>query len=85
MQTTDIERDIRAFMVERFFFGRADALHEDGSLLGSAIDSTGLIEVVVFLQERFGIVVQDDEVVPENLDSIKNLVAYVARKVQIEK
>jgi acyl carrier protein len=84
MRSTDIERDIKAFLVERFFFGRLEVLREDGSLLGGVVDSTGLIEVVMFLQERFGIIVEDDEVTPENLDSVKNLVAYVSRKIHVQ-
>jgi acyl carrier protein len=81
MNTNDIEREIRGFLVERFLFGRDEALREDGSLLGSVIDSTGLIELVIFLQEHFGITVEDEEVIPENLDSVKSVVAYVARKL----
>ena len=44
------------------------------------IDSTGILEVIFFLEENFGIKVEDEEMVPENLDSIDNLVAFVARK-----
>ena len=79
--TTDIERDIRSFIVQNFLNGNADKLSKDGSLLGDVIDSMGVLNLVSFLQERFGITVEDDEVVPSNLDTIDNLVAYVARKV----
>ena len=80
MQTTDIESEIRNFLVTNFLFGRTKALRDDASLLGGVIDSTGAIELVIFLQDRFAITVEDHEVVPENFDSVRNIVAYVAKK-----
>jgi len=82
MQAADIEREIRGFLVDNFLFGRADQLQDDASLLGNVIDSTGAIELVSFLQDRFGIAVEDEEVaVPENFASVRNLVAFVERKL----
>jgi acyl carrier protein len=82
MQTTvDIEQEIRNFLVKQFLEGRAEKLRDDGSLLGDVIDSVGVLELVAYLQERFAINVEDEEVVPSNLDSVHNLVAYVARKL----
>ena len=81
METQDIERDIRSFIVAEFFFGRAEDLRDDGLLLGSVIDSTGVLALVSYLQEHFAIVVEDDEVVPDNLDSVQHVVRYVARKL----
>jgi acyl carrier protein len=80
---TEIEREVRNFLITTFLFGRAEALGDDGALLGQVIDSTGTVELVIFLQDRFGITVEDDEVaVPENFDSVKNVVSYVERKLQ---
>ncbi|MHB8540555.1 MAG: acyl carrier protein [Candidatus Acidiferrales bacterium] len=81
MNATDIEREIRSFLVDTFLFGRADKLRDNESLLGTVIDSTGALEMVTFLQDRFAITVEDEDVVPENFDSVKNVVAYVARKL----
>lgn len=81
MDTTDIEREIRSFLVDNFLFGRSEALHEDDSLLGGVIDSTGTIDLVVFLQDRFALIVEEEDVIPENFDSVKHVVAYVARKL----
>lgn len=82
MQTTiDIERDIRAFVVDHFLAGDASKLRADGSLLGDVIDSMGVLNLVAYLQEHFGITVEDEEVVPGNLDTIKNLVVYVSKKL----
>jgi acyl carrier protein len=82
METADIERDVRTFLIDNFLFGRADKLRDDESLLDNVIESTGVLELVVFLQERFVITVTDQDVNPDNLDSVKNIAAYVARKLQ---
>ena len=73
---------IRAFIMENFLFGNDQGLNDDTSLLDEGvIDSTGILELVSFLEEEFGISVEDDEILPENLDSIKNVVAYLERKM----
>ncbi len=82
METIDIERDIRSFLVDQFYFGRAEELQGDASLLGTVIDSTGILVFVTYLQDHFGITVEDEEVVPDNLESVNNVVAYVERKLQ---
>jgi acyl carrier protein len=81
MNQAEIERDIRKFLVDNFLFGRAEKLRDDQSLLGTVIDSTGALELVTFLQEHFAIVVGDEDMVPENLDSVKSVVGYVAKKL----
>jgi acyl carrier protein len=81
MNQSDIERDVRKFLVDNFLFGRAEKLRDDQSLLGTVIDSTGALELVTFLQEHFAIEVGDEDMVPENLDSVKSVVAYVAKKL----
>jgi acyl carrier protein len=82
MQATEIEREIRKFIVDTFLFGRVEELHDDASLFGNVIDSTGAIDLVMFLQDRFAITVEDEEVVaPENFASLKNVVVYVQKKL----
>jgi acyl carrier protein len=81
MHTADIEREIRSFLVDNFLFGRSEALRDDDSLLGGVIDSTGTIDLVVFLQDHFALTVDQEDIVPENFDSVKHLVAYVAKKL----
>ena len=81
MPSVDIGSEIHDFVVNNFLFGKADGLAYDDSLLGKGvIDSTGVLELVSFLQERFAIRMEDEEIVPDNLDSIQNLVNYVNRK-----
>ena len=72
MQTTDIEHEIRSFLVDNFMAGRAEELRDDEPLLGNVVDSTGVIELVVFLQDRFSIVIEDEEVVSDNLETLKH-------------
>lgn len=81
MQTTDIEREIRSFLVNTFLFGRNEQLGDDDPLMDKVIDSHGVVELVVFLQERFAITVPDEEVTTANLDSVNKAVAYVNRKL----
>jgi acyl carrier protein len=83
MQTKEIESEIRTFLIDNFLFGRADGLREDTALLGGVIDSTGAVELIMFLQNRFSITVEDDEIAtPENFDTLKNVVSLVERKLR---
>ena len=82
----EIEATIRQFIIENFLFEENDNLKQDTSFLESGIiDSTGILELVAFLEETFGISVEDDELVPENLDSIANVVRYLERKQEVVK
>jgi len=82
--TTEVTADVRAYVVDRFLFGQgAETLSDDASFLESGIvDSTGVLEIVMFLEQRFGIKVKDEELVPDNLDSVRNITAFVGRKLQ---
>jgi acyl carrier protein len=78
---SDIRSKIRAFIVENFLFGAEDGVKDDTSFLDEGIiDSTGILEMVSFLEEEFRISVDDEELLPENLGSINNVVAYLGRK-----
>ncbi len=74
---------IRKFIFENFLFGaQDDAIGNDDSFLEKGIiDSTGILEIVNYLEEEFGVKVEDDEILPENLDSVSRIVAYVGRKL----
>jgi Acyl carrier protein len=78
----ELKEQIRGFIVENFLFGDAAPLQDDAmSLLDNGImDSVGVMELVAFLEGELGVEVADDELVPENLDSVDNLVAFVTRK-----
>jgi acyl carrier protein len=73
---------IRNFIVENFLYGQDDGFGEDVSLLEKGIiDSTGVLELVSFLEDRFSVSVEDEELVPENFDSLSRLAAYVSKKM----
>lgn len=74
---------VLAYITENFLMGLAnDRLRDDSSLLDlGIIDSTGVIELIAFLEETFGIRVEDREITPENLDSLRRIERYVASKV----
>jgi len=78
----EVRAKIRGFIVENFLFGNEDGLKDDTSFLDEGIiDSTGILEMVSYLEEEFGIHVEDEELIPENLNSINNVVAYLEKKV----
>ncbi len=73
---------IKAFIVDNFMFGSSDGLTEETSFLDEGIiDSTGILELVDFLEQEFNIKIEDEELVPENLDSITNVDAFIERKL----
>lgn len=73
---------VKDFIVENFLFGDESPLENDTSFLESGvIDSTGILELIVFLEETYGIKVEDDELVPENLDSLLNVAQFVEQKI----
>lgn len=78
----DVRAQLRDFIVDNFMMGQdAAALTDAGSLLElGIIDSTGVLELVGFLEETFQITVEDDDLVPDNLDSVDNLVKYIQGK-----
>jgi acyl carrier protein len=81
MQTIDIGHEIRSFLVDNFLFGHHEKLRDDEPLLGNVVDSTGVVEFVVFLQERFNITIEDGEVTTENLGSVRDAIAYIEKKL----
>lgn len=77
-----VEQKVRGFILENFMFSDDEsALGNEESLLEKGvIDSTGVMELVAFLEDEYKIQVADDELVPENLDSVQNIVAFVGGK-----
>ncbi|MFO0679416.1 MAG: acyl carrier protein [Polyangiaceae bacterium] len=78
----DIQKDVVSFIVQNYLFGNADgAPQADASFLESGlIDSTGILELIAHVETRYGIKVADEELVPENLDSVARISAFVAKK-----
>lgn len=82
MSSTTLEEQVREFVVANFLFGDTSRLPgDDESLLASGVvDSTGVLELVEFLEGEVGVRVADHETVPANLDSIENIARFVAAK-----
>ncbi len=78
---SDMKDKVRGFVVEHFLFGQGAGFQDTASFLEQGImDSTGVLELVGFLEGTFGLKVADDELVPENLDSVDLICAYLERK-----
>lgn len=78
----DCKKQIRDFIFDNFLFDAdPNALQDDTSFLEQGIiDSTGILEVIDWLEETFSLKVDDEEMIPANLDSVNNLAAFIARK-----
>ncbi|HZO16075.1 MAG TPA: acyl carrier protein [Polyangiaceae bacterium] len=76
-----VREQVREFITTNFYVPDPNVIEDTTSFLdGGIIDSTGVLEVVTFIESEFGISVEDTEMLPENLDSVGNIVAYVERK-----
>jgi len=76
-----IQDIIRNFIHENFILDEEAHLKDEDSLLEKGvIDSTGVLELVAFIEEKYGITVKDEELTPENLDSIRNIAGFIWRK-----
>lgn len=76
-----IQDQVRAFVTTNFYVADPAALRNAESLLDSGVmDSTGVLEVIAFIEETFSVTVEDAEMLPENLDSIDNITHFIVRK-----
>lgn len=74
-----MEKEIKKFIKETFMY--EDEIKNDSSLLDNGVmDSTGAIELVLFLEETYGVTIEDDEILPENLDSVDNIIKFIGSK-----
>jgi acyl carrier protein len=73
------EEKVRNYILENYLFtdDQSELSSSDSFLDRGIIDSTGIMEVILFLEEEFGVAVEDDEMIPENLDSVNNLVKFI--------
>ena len=81
-QTTEINREIRNYLTKTFLFGHAETLNDDTPLLGSVLDSQGVIDLVLFVQQHYKIEVDDVEVTPDNMATLKKFVTLIEAKLQ---
>jgi acyl carrier protein len=77
-----VQEKVREFVEQNFYVAESDQLSDESSLIRSGVvDSTGVLEIIAFVETEFGISVEDRDAVPANLDSIARIAAFVARKV----
>ena len=83
-KTTD-PAPIREFIVETFLFGDAEGLSDDTSFMETGlIDSMGILKVADFIDRTYGIKLQPDQFIPDNLDSVENIAGFVSRNIAPE-
>lgn len=83
MDMKEIERSVREFVTENFILanGEIELQNDDSFLEKGLIDSMGVLELVDFIESRYSFAISDDDLLPENLDSINRITAFVARNL----
>ncbi len=80
-----IRDEIRKFIVEKFLFNCGDQLDDEASLLETnTVDSVGILEIVGFIENRFNLKVEDEELTAGNLDSVNRIARFVERKLGLQ-
>jgi len=76
------EDKIRLYVLENYMFtnDQSELSNDDSFLEKGILDSTGILEIINLLEDSFGITVEDDEMIPENLDSVSNILRFIERK-----
>jgi acyl carrier protein len=79
-----MQNEIRQFVIDNFLFGQSDRQlgNTDSFLESGIIDSTGVLELIAFIESKYEVSIDDEELVPANLDSIDRVSAFVERKLQ---
>ncbi len=83
MQIDEIKIDLRVFILDNILFGYGDGFEDDYSFQDDGIiDSTGILELISFVEEKYSISISDNELVPENIDSLNRLSSFVYNKTR---
>lgn len=78
------QETVKKFIIENFFYGTETTIDPETSFLGSSIvDSTGILEIVSFIQDTYDVTIGEEEMLPENLDSLKNIEQFLIRKLDV--
>jgi acyl carrier protein len=87
MTAQQITSRVRGFIIEQFLLNtdNGDLANDISFLETGIVDSTGILEIIAFLEETYGISIEDEELVPENLDSVNNVVSFIERKLKTPK
>jgi acyl carrier protein len=80
----NIRQELHDYIVHNILFGDGEKLKDDASFQKTGIlDSTGFLELITFIEERFEIQVADSDVIPENFDTLRQMSAFVERKLGV--
>ena len=78
----DYSSKAREFIIENFLFGDGEQLHDDTSFFENGIiDSTGILELIGFLEQTYNITIEDEELIPENFDNLNKIAQYLDKKL----
>ena len=77
----NVRNEIREFIIDNFLFGQGELTDEESFLDGGIIDSTGVLQLVGFLEQQYEIAIDNAELVPDNLDSLSRVTAFVQLKL----
>ncbi|MDD3732953.1 MAG: acyl carrier protein [candidate division Zixibacteria bacterium] len=81
MEPSEIVKKVKDYIEKNFVYDQETKLKNDESLLDTGlVDSTGILEVVSFIEETYDISIQDEEMIPDNLDSIDKIASFIMRK-----
>ncbi len=82
----DVKTTLREFIVENFLFGDTSVVFDDDDSLmeNGILDSTGILELVAFLEKEYGIRIANEEILPENMDTLNNLHRFLEKKIKLE-
>jgi len=83
VEVVTIEKDVRQFLADNFILDDGGAgLNADESLTEAGVlDSMGVLELIMFIEQHFGVSIPDEDTLPENLDSVSRIVRYVGRRL----
>lgn len=78
----NVQQRVRQFIAENFYIADPAEIGDDVSLISNGyVDSTGMLEVIAFLESTYGIAVEQTEITPANLETVANIAAFVGRKL----
>jgi acyl carrier protein len=81
-ETSEIRQAVRQFVVDNFLFGQDGDLQDGTSFMDQGIiDSTGILELVAFVEKTWDVKVEDEDLVPDNMDSLDNICAFIQSKL----
>ncbi len=86
IDTATIDQDVRQFLADNFILddGGTGLGADDSLTQAGVLDSMGVLELIMFVEERFGVSIPDEDTLPENLDSVSRIVNYIGRRLAAE-